>query len=256
MTDTEKTAALPVEGHVLTASAEWSPEAFAAEMKTEWEIDVPASEFPKSADDALVFEAEGAVVAVKAFDEPLPAEMMKMHASLNPLWPQAGAIAQLHRAHLACAVIPKTCGTVESASLLVKILSSLTRQPSALAVDNGSTVIGPEGYREGASVMKAGELPLFNLVTFAIARTEGGKLLGCTMGLSLLGHRELEIEPCEAAPEVVQEFLYTVASWALKTGRDVKPGDLLGLDPQNRHPVVLAPSSVIPGLETLRITLI
>ena len=83
-----------------------------------------------------------------------------------------------------------------------------------------------------------------------------GKLLGCTMGLSLLGHRELEIEPCEAAPEVVQEFLYTVASWALKTGRDVKPGDLLGLDPQNRHPVVLAPSDVIPGLETLRITLI
>ena len=262
--NTEKEAAegqkdaegLPVEGHVLLASTDWSPAQFAEDMKAEWEIEVPASEIPASKDEAFVFEAEGAVVAVKVFDEPLPADMMKMHASLNPLWPQAAAIAQLHRAHLACAVIPKSVNTVAAASLLVKVMAVLTKQSSALAVDNGSTVIGPDGYREGAVVMKMGELPLFNLVTFAIARADEERLLGCTMGMSLLGHRELEILPVAAKPEVVQEFLYTVASWALKTGRDVKPGDLLGLDPQQRKPVTLKPSSLIPGLETLQITLV
>ena len=220
----------PVEASVLLSGAEWDPKLLATTLAQEWEITVPEKDLPADASESLVFEAEGAVIAVKLFEEPLPAEMARMHAAMNPLWPQAGAMAQLHRAHLAVAAIPKSASLVEAAQLLVKVVSSLCNQPSALAIDTGSTILGTDGYREGAAVMKGGELPLFNLVTFAIARTA-------------------------EKPEVIQEFLYTVASYTLKTGKGLRDGQILGLHPEKAQAVRYAESSMIPGLKTMQITL-
>ena len=174
---------------------------------------------------------------------------------MNPLWPQAGAMAQLHRAHLAVAAIPKTASLVEAAQVLVKVVSSLCNQPSALAIDTGSTILGTDGYREGATVMKGGELPLFNLVTFAIAKADETNFVAFTMGMSFLGHNELEIAPTAEKPEVIQEFLYTVASYTLKTGKGLRDGQILGLHPEKAQTVRYAESSMIPGLKTMQITL-
>ncbi len=219
MTEESAVQITPVEASVLLSAAEWDPALFVKTLAEDWEVtvpekDVPASpedslvfehegvviaiklfneplpaemtrmhaamnplwpqakDVPASPEDSLVFEHEGVVIAIKLFNEPLPAEMTRMHAAMNPLWPQAGAIAQLHRAHLAVAAIPKTASLLDAAQMLVKVAAALCLQPSALAIDNGSTIIGTDGYREGAVVMKGGELPLFNLVTFAIAKAD------------------------------------------------------------------------------------
>lgn len=245
----------PVEASILLSGPEWDPKLFAKTLAEEWEITVPEADLPADASGSLVFETEGVVVALKRFEEPLPAEMARMHAAMNPLWPQAGAMAQLLRAHLAVAAIPKAATIVEAAELLVKIAASLCNQPSALAVDTGSTILGTDGYREGAAVMKAGELPLFNLVTFAIAKAEDERFVAFTMGMSFLGHHELEISPTAEKPEVIQEFLYTVASYTLKTGKGLRDGQILGLHPEKAQPVRYAESSMIPGLKTMQITL-
>ena len=232
----------PVEASVLLSGAEWDPKLLATTLAREWEITVPEKDLPADA-------------AVKLFEEPLPAEMARMHAAMNPLWPQAGAMAQLHRAHLAVAAIPKTASLVEAAQVLVKVVSSLCNQPSALAIDTGSTILGTDGYREGATVMKGGELPLFNLVTFAIAKADETNFVAFTMGMSFLGHNELEISPTAEKPEVIQEFLYTVASYTLKTGKGLRDGQILGLHPEKAQAVRYAESSMIPGLKTMQITL-
>ena len=245
----------PVEASVLLSGAEWDPKLLATTLAQEWEITVPEKDLPADASESLVFEAEGAVIAVKLFEEPLPAEMARMHAAMNPLWPQAGAMAQLHRAHLAVAAIPKSASLVEAAQVLVKVVSSLCNQPSALAIDTGSTILGTDGYREGATVMKGGELPLFNLVTFAIAKADETNFVAFTMGMSFLGHNELEISPTAEKPEVIQEFLYTVASYTLKTGKGLRDGQILGLHPEKAQAVRYAESSMIPGLKTMQITL-
>ena len=211
----------PVEASVLLSGAEWDPKLLATTLAQEWEITVPEKDLP----------ADASVIAVKLFEEPLPAEMARMHAAMNPLWPQAGAMAQLHRAHLAVAAIPKTASLVESAQVLVKVVSSLCNQPSALAIDTGSTILGTDGYREGAT-----------FVAF-------------TMGMSFLGHNELEISPTAEKPEVIQEFLYTVASYTLKTGKGLRDGQILGLHPEKAQAVRYAESSMIPGLKTMQITL-
>ena len=245
----------PVEASILLSGPEWDPTLFAKTLAEEWEITVPEADMPADASDSIVFETDGVVVALKLFEEPLPAEMARMHAAMNPLWPQAGAMAQLHRAHLAVAAIPKSATIVEAAQTLVKIAASLCNQPSALAVDTGSTILGTDGYREGAAVMKGGELPLFNLVTFAIAKAEDERFVAFTMGMSFLGHHELEISPTAEKPEVIQEFLYTVASYTLKTGKGLRDGQILGLHPEKAQPVRYAESSMIPGLKTMQITL-
>ena len=245
----------PVEASVLLSSDEWDPVLFAKTLSDEWEIKIPEEDMPADPTDSLVFEVDGVVIAVKLFDEPLPSEMARMHAAMNPLWPQAGAMAQLHRAHIALAAIPKTATVVEAAQTLVKAAASLCSQPSALAIDTGSTILGTDGYREGACVMKGGELPLFNLVTFAIAKADDTHFVAFTMGMSFLGHHELEINPTSEKPEVIQEFLYTVASYTLKTGKGLRDGQILGLHPENAKPVCYAESTMIPGLKTMHITL-
>ena len=245
----------PVEASVLLSSAEWDPALFVKTLQEDWEIVVPEKDVPASLDEALVFEEEGVVIAIKRFEEPLPAEMVRMHAAMNPLWPQAGAMGQLHRAHLAVAAIPKTASLMDAAQMLVKVVAALCTQPSALAIDNGSTILGPDGYREGAVVMKGGELPLFNLVTFAIAKADEERFVAFTMGMSYLLQRELEILPTTQKPEVLQEFLFTVASYTLKTGKGLSDGQILGLRPETGKPVKLADSGLIPGMQTLQITL-
>ena len=136
-----------------------------------------------------------------------------------------------------------------------RMVSSLCNQPSALAIDTDSTILGTDGYREGATVMKGGELPLFNLVTFAIAKADETNFVAFTMGMSFLGHNELEISPTAEKPEVIQEFLYTVASYTLKTGKGLRDGQILGLHPEKAQAVRYAESSMIPGLKTMQITL-
>ncbi len=255
MTEESAMQITPIEASVLLSAAEWDPALFVKTLAEDWEITVPEKDVPATPEDSLVFEHEGVVIAIKLFNEPLPAEMTRMHAAMNPLWPQAGAIAQLHRAHLAVAAIPKTAGLLDAAQMLVKVASALCVQPSALAIDNGSTIIGTDGYREGAVVMKGGELPLFNLVTFAIAKADETHFIAFTMGMSYLLQRELEILPTTQKPETIQEFLFTVASYTVKTGRGVEDGQILGLRPETGKPVKLADSQLIPGMQTLQITL-
>lgn len=243
----------PLEGVVLLSEAHWDAKAFIAGMKEVWGFELtPDHEDPNA---PLVFEFGGSVVAIKLMDEKLDPKVAASHASMNPMWKEAAMMAKLHQAYIAVLAIPKSCSSMDNAAMIVKVLDVLSRQDNAMAVDNGSTLIGPDGYREGASVMKHGELPIFNLVTFAIAREGEEKCVGVTMGMTMLGHRELEILPVKSAPDTVQEFLYTVVEWSLKSGKEVEEGAMLGLNPQNRHPVKLAESHLIPGLETLQIEL-
>ncbi len=244
--------ARPLEGAVLLSDAAWDAALFAKTLQEDWEIEVPAEALPAQPGDALVFETAGSVIAVKCFDEPLPAEVVQSHAAMNPFWQQAGTMAKLHRAHLAVAALPKTATTMENAATIVRVLAALALQPGALAVDNGSALLGTDGYREGACVMKGGEFPIFNLVTFAVAREDEERCVGCTMGLTMLGFDEIEVLPVKTAPETLQEFLFTVVSWVLKTGQSLKEGTMLGLDPANRRPVKKAPSRLIPGIETMQ----
>ncbi len=243
----------PLEGVVLLSEAKWDAEAFLAGMKEVWDFELTPDH--KDPDAPIVFEFGGSVVAIKLMAEKLDAEVAASHAAMNPMWKEAGMMAKLHQAYIAVLAIPKSCSAMDNAAMIVKVLDVLSRQENAMAVDNGSTLLGPDGYREGASVMKHGELPIFNLVTFAIAREDEEKCVGVTMGMTMLGHRELEVLPVKAAPDTVQEFLYTIVEWSLKSGKEVEVGALLGLNPQNRHPVKLAESRLIPGLETLQIEL-
>ncbi len=253
--DNQKTQpeAHPLEGVVLLSEAQWDAKAFIDGMKDIWGFDLQV-EAPVD-DSPLVFEFGGSVVAVKLMREKLDAQVAAAHASMNPVWKEAGMMAKLHQAYLAVLAIPKTCTSMDNAAMIVKVLDVLSRQENAMAVDNGSTILGLDGYREGASVMKHGELPIFNLVTFAVAREDEEKCVGVTMGMTMLGFNELEVLPVKAAPNTVQEFLYTIVEWSLKSGRSVEVGAMLGLNPQNRHPVTLADSRLIPGLQTLQIEL-
>ena len=87
------------------------------------------------------------------------------------------------------------------------------------------------------------------------AKADETNFVAFTMGMSFLGHNELEISPTAEKPEVIQEFLYTVASYTLKTGKGLRDGQILGLHPEKAQAVRYAESSMIPGLKTMQITL-
>ncbi len=85
MTEESAVQITPVEASVLLSAAEWDPALFVKTLAEDWEVTVPEKDVPASPEDSLVFEHEGVVIAIKLFNEPLPAEMTRMHAAMNPL---------------------------------------------------------------------------------------------------------------------------------------------------------------------------
>ena len=94
-------------GFVLLEKAHWDKGRLIADLKAEWDIDVPEEDKDDRKDngDSLVFEAGDMIAAVSLMHGPVPGGEAEDNAENNYMWPDAVKAAQSHAAHIMVTVL-------------------------------------------------------------------------------------------------------------------------------------------------------
>lgn len=242
-------------GFVLLEKAHWDKGRLIADLKAEWDIDVPEEDKDDRKDngDSLVFEAGDMIAAVSLMHGPVPGGEAEDNAENNYMWPDAVKAAQSHAAHIMVTVLGKETDVRLRGQFFVKLAAACCRQPGVLGVYTSSVVFEPSFYADMAGVMKEGELPLNNWIWFGLHRREGG-VCGYTYGMDVFGKEELEVLDADADPLAVREFLVSLAGYVIGSDVTLNDGETIGFSQGDRHRITRSPGVALPDQPTLKVS--
>lgn len=242
-------------GFVLLEKAHWDKGRLIADLKAEWDIDVPEEDKDDRKDngDSLVFEAGDMIAAVSLMHGPVPGGEAEDNAENNYMWPDAVKAAQSHAAHIMVTVLGKETDVRLRGQFFVKLAAACCRQPGVLGVYTSGVVFEPSLYADMAGVMKEGELPLNNWIWFGLHRREGG-VCGYTYGMDVFGKEELEVLDADADPLAVREFLVSLAGYVIGSDVTLNDGETIGFSQGDRHRITRSPGVALPDQPTLKVS--
>lgn len=242
-------------GFVLLEKAHWDKGRLIADLKAEWDIDVPEEDKDDRKDngDSLVFEAGDMIAAVSLMHGPVPGGEAEDNAENNYMWPDAVKAAQSHAAHIMVTVLGKETDVRLRGQFFVKLAAACCRQPGVLGVYTSGVVFEPSFYADMAGVMKEGELPLNNWIWFGLHRREGG-VCGYTYGMDVFGEEELEVLDADADPLAVREFLVSLAGYVIGSDVTLNDGETIGFSQGDRHRITRSPGVALPDQPTLKVS--
>lgn len=242
-------------GFVLLEKAHWNKGRLIADLKAEWDIDVPEEDKDDRKDngDSLVFEAGDMIAAVSLMHGPVPGGEAEDNAENNYMWPDAVKAAQSHAAHIMVTVLGKETDVRLRGQFFVKLAAACCRQPGVLGVYTSGVVFEPSFYADMAGVMKEGELPLNNWIWFGLHRREGG-VCGYTYGMDVFGKEELEVLDADADPLAVREFLVSLAGYVIGSDVTLNDGETIGFSQGDRHRITRSPGVALPDQPTLKVS--
>lgn len=242
-------------GFVLLEKAHWDKGRLIADLKAEWDIDVPEEDKDDRKDngDSLVFEAGDMIAAVSLMHGPVPGGEAEDNAENNYMWRDAVKAAQSHAAHIMVTVLGKETDVRLRGQFFVKLAAACCRQPGVLGVYTSGVVFEPSFYADMAGVMKEGELPLNNWIWFGLHRREGG-VCGYTYGMDIFGKEELEVLDADADPLAVREFLVSLAGYVIGSDVNLNDGETIGFSQGDRHRITRSPGVALPDQPTLKVS--
>lgn len=242
-------------GFVLLEKAHWDKGRLIADLKAEWDIDVPEEDKDDRKDngDSLVFEAGDMIAAVSLMHGPVPGGEAEDNAENNYMWPDAVKAAQSHAAHIMVTVLGKETDVRLRGQFFVKLAAACCRQPGVLGVYTSGVVFESSFYADMAGVMKEGELPLNNWIWFGLHRREGG-VCGYTYGMDVFGKEELEVLDADADPLAVREFLVSLAGYVIGSDVTLNDGETIGFSQGDRHRITRSPGVALPDQPTLKVS--
>lgn len=242
-------------GFVLLEKAHWDKGRLIADLKAEWDIDVPEEDKDDRKDngDSLVFEAGDMIAAVSLMHGPVPGGEAEDNAENNYMWPDAVKAAQSHAAHIMVTVLGKETDVRLRGQFFVKLVAACCRQPGVLGVYTSGVVFEPSFYADMAGVMKEGELPLNNWIWFGLHRREGG-VCGYTYGMDVFGKEELEVLDADVDPLTVREFLVSLAGYVIGSDVTLNDGETIGFSQGDRHRIIRSPGVALPDQPTLKVS--
>lgn len=242
-------------GFVLLEKAHWDKGRLIADLKAEWDIDVPEEDKDDRKDngDSLVFEAGDMIAAVSLMHGPVPGGEAEDNAENNYMWPDAVKAAQSHAAHIMVTVLGKETDVRLRGQFFVKLAAACCRQPGVLGVYTSGVVFEPSFYADMAGVMKEGELPLNNWIWFGLHRREGG-VCGYTYGMDVFGKEELEVLDADADPLAVREFLVSLAGYVIGSDVTLNDGETIGFSQGDRHRITRSPGVALLDQPTLKVS--
>lgn len=242
-------------GFVLLEKAHWDKGRLIADLKAEWDIDVPEEDKDDRKDngDSLVFEAGDMIAAVSLMHGPVPGGEAEDNAENNYMWPDAVKAAQSHAAHIMVTVLGNETDVRLRGQFFVKLAAACCRQPGVLGVYTSGVVFEPSFYADMAGVMKEGELPLNNWIWFGLHRREGG-VCGYTYGMDVFGKEELEVLDADADPLAVREFLVSLAGYVIGSDVTLNDGETIGFSQGDRHRITRSPGVALPDQPTLKVS--
>jgi len=199
---------------------------------------------PTKAAGIEMLSLDGQQMAVLAVDAPAPAMALDFGPIPNLLWPDPSKEIAKQRAH-AMIVSPgepngraDAIAKARAVTIVAAAYAALARTIGVVWVDAGN-LIPPAVFKNATEKIGAPAgiaVPLWVRVKFAPTSVQaGGKrvfVVG-TIGLSALGHPELEYAPTENPLEIVTHAM-AAAQYLLSSGATLKGGDTIGVEGQNR----------------------
>ena len=222
---------------VLLREPRWDSDRFRQDLRDDWGVPCMTSE--KQDEDGgstLVFDVEEMTAAVSLFPAPVPRGEAVENARRNYMWPEAEEAAKAHQGHLLVSVMAREASPDQAARLQVKLVCAACRQAGVLGVYANGTVYEPDFYREAASMMEEGELPLLNLVWVGLYRSEEG-VGAYTDGMRSFGRDEMEILPVEEEPGTLRGTLLDISSYLLEADVTLHDGETIGMSETQRMPI-------------------
>lgn len=238
-------------GFALLSEPRLDKEKFFADLKADWDIDVPDD--PEPEDDVIYADVNGYRVVVGLMPAPVPDGEAEYWAKGNYMWQDAVEVAASHKAHAIIAILGKEDDLIEKGKLFVKAVCAIMKQETAVAFYNEGAVFPPKMYLDFAGLMSDGHVPVLNLVWLGIF--SDGKQSGVyTYGMRRMGKEEMEvyIKADKADFNELREFMLTIASYALETGATLRDGETIGFTEEQKLPITLSKGVAVDG-NTLKI---
>lgn len=238
-------------GFALLSEPRLDKEKFFADLKADWDIDVPDD--PEPEDDVIYADVNGYRVVVGLMPAPVPDGEAEYWAKGNYMWQDAVEVAASHKAHAIIAILGKEDDLIEKGKLFVKAVCAIMKQETAVAFYNEGAVFPPKMYLNFAGLMSDGHVPVLNLVWLGIF--SDGKQSGVyTYGMRRMGKEEMEvyIEADKADFNELREFMLTIASYVLETGATLRDGETIGFTEEQKLPITLSKGVAVDG-NTLKI---
>lgn len=233
----------PFAAILLMRDGEWDSGLVLRNLRDEWGIVLDSAE---ATDDSVFGMVGDSVVAVSMIRTRVPGEEAEENAANNYLWPGAVEAAKDHRAHIVVALVNHSADPIESGLLFTKIVESCCMIPGILGVYHCGTVFEPSSYVNAAQAMKAGDIPLEDMVWFGMYRVQEG-INAYTVGMTAFGRDEMEVVGAGDPPAKVAAFLYDVAYHVLFTGAVFHDGDTIGFEEGQSLKVRRGPGVSVDG---------
>lgn len=186
---------------------------------------------------------------------PIPWSDLEGPCSASWLWPDASSEMREHRVHVIVTVMAD-CEPIERLKILTAATAALAGTcDAAVGVYwcDSKVVMSPKMFRDFAIEMIPDGLPLYVWLDFRIGKGSDGKIVGCTTGMSALGHMELETWDCPEPPGELRERLFGLAYYLLENGPVIEDGNTIGEDENERIKIIYSDSKFGHEAQVMRL---
>ncbi len=227
------------------------------DIKYDWDIDIKASDIgeDENGDIELLTDLEGSLVAISVVPHPLPRKVIHNQIAANPLWPEAESIVLDHKGYVLVYVSCKDGDLINSASLSVKLSTSVLKQKHVIGVGNVSCVYSPANYLDTANAFLDEGLFPTSLIVYIGVYTDDedeGRVNAYTSGLDRFGKLEIEIIGTKRNPEALYHFLTDVASYVILGDVNFEDGETVGFSDDQKLPIAISPGVALKA-DTVKI---
>ena len=227
---------------VLLKEPEFDYEAFETSFSKEWKMNLTSEEDKESEEeskediDTKIYDVDSMRIVVGYMGFPVPNEEAEYNAQYNYMWKDAVEVTKTHQAHILVAILGE--GSFEEKGILyAKVITTLCRESNILGVYANGVVYEPRFILAMSEIIEAGELPIFDLVWFGLAREEDG-VSAYTCGMTCFGKDEIEIVNSQETPSDIRDLLISIAEYVITEDVLLHDGETIGFSNEQRLKIV------------------
>jgi len=227
----------------LGKGAKVSPVAIQNDLKSAF-ASLPAPSTAEKKDSTFALRIGGADVFFGLMPAPIPWSDLEGPCTRNRLWPNAASELRSHWGHAIVSVFEE-CEPIERLRVLTAATAALVGTCSAVVGVywcDSRVVMPPRMFREIAVGTSREGFPLDIWLDLHIGKDAEGKIAGYTMGMTALGHMELETWSSIEPPGELRDRFLGLACYLLANGPVIRDGDTIGEDEKERIKVVYSDS--------------
>ncbi len=205
-------------------------------------------------ESSLVFLFGGNRAAVALVPSPIPWSNLEGPCEIAWWWPEAGAKMQGHNSHIAMALVGENDDAVRRSIALTHLTAAVAAHVDAAGIYwGGALVHDPQVFLEEARSASSENVPLHLWIDFRIEQNDDGTLRLFTTGMKALDKMEIEIPCSRHEPKKLFDFAYSIASYLLSRGAEIRDGHTIGCCEDEKVLATHAPSMLDSQMTVLRL---